>query len=190
MARVVNKQQASLLYKLIDVVLLLSNITRRGRRRTRSKKRKKERRWTRLPWTHFKRLEGKGSRGRVGPPTSREREYTRVCDLPVLSSLAAATMILTTSTTNHDIDIALTWELLEADRKVVQVTCDEYSSSIRRSFNASKKMQVNAITTANTATATDGQVCMKDIALFREQSRIFLDDADVYRKKTVAESQV
>ena len=78
-------------------------------------------------------------------------EYVRVCALP--RTKEAFMRSIKGTTCNHDADIALTWGLLEAAKNVVEATCDGYISSIRRSFNAYRKMKENNIPTiSNTDT--------------------------------------
>jgi hypothetical protein len=66
-------------------------------------------------------------------------EYVRVCALPKTKGALLKTIKGTTC--DHDADIALTWVLLESSRKIVDVTCDGYIASIRRSFHAYRKKQ-------------------------------------------------
>ena len=60
-------------------------------------------------------------------------EYGRVCALP--KTTGALLKSIKQTTCDYDADIALTWVLLESSRKIVDVTCDGYIASIRRSFH-------------------------------------------------------
>ena len=66
-------------------------------------------------------------------------EYVRVYALPKTKNAMMKTINRTTC--NHDADIALTWILLESSRRIVDVTCDGYIASIRRSFDNYRRIQ-------------------------------------------------
>jgi len=94
-------------------------------------------------------------------------EYVRVCALSRTFRDKSLTGILSTTkgtTGNRDADAALTWSLLEAAMNIVEATCDGYISSIRRSFNAYRKIKEdNDLTFTTTAAANmDGDATIDE----------------------------
>ena len=126
-------------------------------------------------------------------------EYVSDCNFPqnsmllggelgVTTSTSTSTASATTTTNQRKTDFALRWEVLEAARKVVEVTCEGYVSLLHQLLNDyRKKYETNCIlSTAMDMNTEDKARITADRSLLDEQRRIMFQDADVLFENAIA----